>query len=141
MDKKKLGLNYESILKIILFGFLIWLIPFVVSFFIYPLKTSRNPLFESIMPLVLTIITVLLACTYLKSIQKEFVKESILIGVTWFLINVIIDLIMFLPVSPMQMTLNDYMADIGITYLIIPVITMGMGYLVKSQTETKKVTE
>ncbi len=60
---------------------------------------------------------------------------------TWFLINVIIDLIMFLPVSPMQMTLNDYMADIGITYLIIPVITMGMGYLVKSQTETKKVTE
>jgi uncharacterized membrane protein YpjA len=128
-------------LKIILLGFLIWLIPFVVSFFIYPLKTSGNPLFESIMPLVLTIITVLMVCTYLKSIQKEFVKESILIGVTWFLINVIIDLIMFLPVSPMQMTLNDYMADIGITYLIIPVITMGMGYLVKSQTETKKVTE
>jgi uncharacterized membrane protein YpjA len=125
-------------LKIILLGFLIWLIPFVVSFFIYPLKTSGNPLFESIMPLVLTIITVLMVCTYLKSIQKEFVKESILIGVTWFLINVIIDLIMFLPVSPMQMTLNDYMADIGITYLIIPVITMGMGYLVKSQTETKK---
>ncbi|WP_292612055.1 hypothetical protein [Methanobacterium sp. BAmetb5] len=52
----------------------------MVSFFIYPLKTSGNPLFESIMPLVLTIITVLLACTYLKSIQKEFVKESILIG-------------------------------------------------------------
>ncbi|WP_281773929.1 hypothetical protein [Methanobacterium formicicum] len=125
-------------LKIILFGFLIWLIPFVVSFFIYPLKTSGNPLFESIMPLALTIITVLLACTYLKSIQKEFVKESILIGVTWFLINIIIDLIMFLPVSPMQMTLNDYMADIGITYLIIPVITMGMGYLVQNKAEIKK---
>jgi len=82
---------------------------------------------------------VLLACTYLKSIQMEFVKESILIGVIWFLINIIIDLIMFLPVSPMQMTLNDYMADIGITYLIIPVITMGMGYLVQNKAEIKKI--
>jgi uncharacterized membrane protein YpjA len=68
----------------------------------------------------------------------EFVKESILIGVIWFLINIIIDLIMFLPVILMQMTLNDYMADIGITYLIIPVITMGMGYLVQNKAEIKK---
>jgi len=125
-------------LKIILFGLLIWLIPFLVSFFIYPLKTSGNPLFESIMPLALNIITVLLVCTYLKTIQMEFVKESILIGVTLFLINIIIDLIMFLPFSPMQMTLNDYMEDIGITYLIIPVITMGMGYLVQNKADIKK---
>ncbi len=31
----------------------------------------------------------------------------------------------------MQMSLGDYMMDIGITYLIIPVVTIGMGFLLE----------
>lgn len=44
----------KSYLKIILFGIFDWLVPFLVSIFIYPLKTAGSPLFESIMPLVIT---------------------------------------------------------------------------------------
>jgi hypothetical protein len=120
-------------LKMILFGFLVWLVPFVVSFFIYPLKTAGNPLFESIMPLTLTIIVVALAYLYLKNIETGFIKEGVMIGVVWFVINIAIDLVMFLPPSPMQMTLTNYMMDVGITYLMIPVITIGMGYLLDSK--------
>lgn len=116
-------------LKIIIFGFVVWLVPFIVSFFIYPLKTAGNPLFESIMPLTLTIMVVALAYLYLKTLETDFIKESVLIGVSWFVINIIIDLIMFSPPSPMQMTITNYMMDIGITYLIIPVITIGMGFM------------
>jgi len=120
-------------LKMILFGFLVWLVPFMVSFFIYPLKTAGNPLFESIMPLTLTIIVVALAYLYLKNIETGFIKEGVMIGVVWFVINIAIDLVMFLPPSPMQMTLTNYMMDVGITYLMIPVITIGMGYLLDSK--------
>lgn len=120
-------------LKIVIFGFLVWLIPFIVSFFIYPLKTAGNPLFESIMPLVLTIMVVLLAYFYLKTLKTDFIKEGIFIGVSWFLINIIIDLILFLPPSPMQMTFTNYMMDIGITYIIIPVITIGMGLIAENK--------
>lgn len=35
---------------------LVWLIPFSVAFVIFPLRVSMMPLFESIMPLVLTIV-------------------------------------------------------------------------------------
>jgi len=28
--------------------------------------------------------------------------------------------------GPMQMSLSTYMADIGVTYLIIPVVTLGL---------------
>jgi hypothetical protein len=116
-------------LKIVIFGFLVWLVPFIVSFFIYPLKTAGNPLFESIMPLVLTLMAVLMAYFYLKNIKTGFIKEGVIIGVVWFVINIAIDLVMFIPPSPMQMTLVNYMMDIGITYLIIPIITIGMGYM------------
>lgn len=52
-------------MKIGLFGFLIWLISFLVSVLIFPLRTSQRPLFESIMPVVIVIWTVFFAVIYL----------------------------------------------------------------------------
>ena len=37
-------------IRVIAYGFMMWLIPFIVSLVVYPIKTSFNPLFESIMP-------------------------------------------------------------------------------------------
>lgn len=120
--------NWKTIM---LFGFLIWLIPFVVSFFIFPLRSSSRPLFESIMPVVLTSAVVLFTVRYLRKINREFVKEGIFIGIVWLVISLVIDLILFMPESPMQMTLSDYVMDIGITYLIILIIPVGSGYLME----------
>jgi hypothetical protein len=44
------------------------------------------------------------------------------------LISIVIDLFMFMW-GPMKMSIGDYMADIGLTYLIIPAITVGAGFL------------
>lgn len=122
-------------LKIILYGFLVWLVPFAVSFIIFPLRTSMRPLFESIMPLVLTIIVVILSYYYLKNLETNLVKEGVLIGLSWLAINLIIDLMLFLPASPMQMNILDYFMDIGLTYIIIPVITVGMGIMANNKSE------
>ena len=122
-------------LKICLFGFLVWLIPFLVSFLIFPLRESDSyrPLFESIMPLALTITVVIFSVLYFKKLEKNYLNESILVGFVWLIINIIIDLIMFLPESPMQMSFVNYMMDIGITYLIIPTIVIGAGYLIEKK--------
>ena len=37
------------------------------------------------------------------------------------------DLPFMLSPSPMQMSLGEYVSDIGATYLLIPIITSGMG--------------
>ena len=107
-----------------------WLVPFIVSLIIYPLKISFNPLFESIMPVVITITVVLVATFYFKDVDTKFLNEGIKIGLTWFFISILIDLLLFLPSSPMQMSFTNYMMDIGLTYLIIPIVTVGMGYMV-----------
>ncbi len=124
--------NWKTIM---LFGFLIWLIPFVVSFFIFPLRSSSRPLFESIMPVVLTSAVVFFTVRYLSKINREFVKEGIFIGIVWAVISLVIDLILFMPESQMQMTLSDYMMDIGITYLIILMIPLGSAYLMKKNSD------
>jgi hypothetical protein len=61
------------------------------------------------------------------------VREGAVIGVAWLVISLAIDLPLFLLESPMKMSLPDYIADIGLTYLIMPTITVGMGWVLKQK--------
>lgn len=113
--------------KGVLFGFFIWATAFVVAFAIFPIREASRPLFESIMPVVLAGATVFFAHRYFRGVERSFAKEGLLLGLLWFGINVVIDLPLMLAPSPMQMSLSDYLADIGLTYALIPIITAGMG--------------
>ena len=117
--------------KLIFFGFLIWLIPFLVSFLIFNLRESSRPLFESIMSVILTLTTLTFTTLYLKTIDRGFLKEAVVAGVLWFAISLIMDLALFMPESPMQMTFSEYMMDIGVTYLIILFVPIFNGYLIQ----------
>ncbi|MBU2607688.1 MAG: hypothetical protein KKF26_00045 [Chloroflexi bacterium] len=122
----------KSLKKALLFGFFIWLIPFVVSVIIFPLRTSSRPLFESIMPVVITICVVFFLILYFRKVEDGFLREGIILGVRWLAISLLIDLLLFMW-GPMKMTLADYMMDIGLTYLIIPTITIGAGYIMSKR--------
>ena len=121
-------------LKIVLFGFLIWLIPFAASFFIYPLKAPMYSLFESVMSVLIAIAAVIFSYLYFKDIKTNFVMEGIITGIVWFIIAIVIDLLMFMPASPMHMNFNDYMMTVGVKCLIIPVVTIGTGYVAQGNT-------
>ncbi len=122
----------RSIKKALLYGFLVWLIPFVTAFLIYPIHESNRILFESIMPVVITICVVSFAYLYFKNVDNNFFKEGLLVGVLWFAICIAIDLPMFMQ-GPMKMTFANYVMDIGLTYLMIPAITIGFGYLLEKR--------
>jgi hypothetical protein len=122
----------KSVKKALLYGFLVWLIPFIVSVLIYPIKTSSPALFESIMPVVLTVCVVLFLHLYFRKLEADFLKEGVILGVIWFLISLVLDLLMFMW-GPMKMTLANYMMDVGLTYLILPAITIGFGYMIEKR--------
>ena len=124
----------KSIKKTLFYGFLIWLIPFITAFLIFPIRESNRALFESIMRIVITVSVVFFAYLYFKKLDNDYKKEGILLGLTWLAISFVIDLTMFMQ-GPMKMTFTAYIMDIGLTYLIIPAITIGFGYLSKSKTE------
>lgn len=49
------------------------------------------------------------------------------LGGPWLATHVVIDLPLFPFGGPMAMTWSDYEMDIGVTYLIIPIVTLGIG--------------
>ncbi|MBM3166646.1 MAG: hypothetical protein FJZ83_04820 [Chloroflexi bacterium] len=118
----------KTVWKALLFGFLVWVIPFVVAIAIYPIRTSDRPLFESIMPVIVVACVVLFSVLYFRKLEDNFLREGIILGILWFAICLAIDLLMFMW-GPMKMAFVDYMKDIGLTYLMIPMITIGFGFV------------
>jgi len=123
----------SSIKRILGYGFLIWAIPFIAAIFIFPLRESERPLFESIMPVAVALAAVGFTLIYNKKIEADFLRKDIEFGLWSFAICIVIDLLMFMW-GPMKMAFIDYVKDIGVTYLMIPVITFGIG----KATEKKK---
>jgi len=110
------------------YGFLVWLIPFAVAFAIFPIHGSDRIFFESIMPVVGVFSAVVFAVLYGRQVEGIVLEEWVRLGILWLLISVAVDLLMF-SWGPMKMSLIDYFKDIGFTYLAIPIITAGFGYL------------
>lgn len=117
--------------RVVLYGFLIWLIPFVVSVLIFPIHETNRPFFESIMPVVGTLCTVGFLILYFSRLNARFLRAGVIVGLIWLAISLVIDSFLFLWGGPMQMTLAEYMMDIGLTYLAIPIITIGAGYMLE----------
>jgi hypothetical protein len=114
-------------LRILGFGFLVWLVPFAVSFLIFPVKKSDRFLFESIMSVVVTVSAVVFAVLYFRKMRCGFLKEGAVAGVIWLAINLALDLCMFME-GPMKMPFIDYMKEIGLVYLVIPAVCIGFGW-------------
>ncbi|MCD4820487.1 MAG: hypothetical protein K8R11_00055 [Methanococcoides sp.] len=118
-------------LKMVLFGLIVWLIPFIVSFAFMDRNGNfliAETFFKSIMIVTGGIVGVVLAIQYFKGIETDFVKEGVFLGTIWLVVNLGIDLSMvyagFFP-----MTIIQYFTDIGMRYLIMPIYTIGMGYI------------
>lgn len=118
--------------KALLYGFLLWLIPFVVSVLIFSIHDTNRPLFESIMPVTGTTTAVILSVLYFKKMKFDFLSTGIKVGLIWLAVSLALDFVMFSQ-GPMKMALLDYVYDIGITYLAIPIVPIGFGYLLEKR--------
>jgi hypothetical protein len=114
----------------LVYGFLLWLVTFVFSVAIHPLKDTSNtaPLFESLMAVALSLFTLWFLYLYFKGVSGDFAKAGLVAGIVWLVISILLDQLLF-TWGPMQMSFVDYMYDIGLTYLMVPVITTCVGYL------------
>ena len=108
------------------FAFLAWLVPFAVSVCIFPLKRSHPPLFDSLMGVALSGSAAALCCVYLRRERDRPLYRAARVGVLWMAANWLLDGLMFCA-GPMKMPPAQYAADIGAAYLMVPVITTGIG--------------
>jgi hypothetical protein len=112
----------------LLYGLLIWVVPFVLAILIYPVREVDRPLFESAMPVALAAIVVFAAVRYFGAHPATSVWSGVVLGLWWAAMSVVLDLALFV-LGPIQMPLLDYAKDIALTYMLIPVITAGFAGL------------
>ncbi len=117
-----------------LLGFLSWLIPFAVSFLFYkpggelivPYAT-----FKSTIMLVGVISGCYLLFRYFKFVDSDYIKHAVIIGWSWFALNIILDTVVLIPI--MKTTFADYFMSIGLSYFSIPIISITMGNLLNKK--------
>jgi len=112
----------------ILYGFLLWLIPFIVSFIVYPFKLANSPVFETIMAITLVLVGSIFFILYVKKSDNFNLTEGLKLGILFLIISIIIDLFLFME-GPMKMSFSSYMLDIGLTYLVYPILGALTGYV------------
>jgi len=115
--------------RLIGFGVLSWLVPFLASVLFYgpggTLLVGEN-LFKSLMIVIGAGVGALLLVLYFRRVKERAVCEAWVLGVSWLAINWVLDLIVLLPFS--GQTPVEYFADIGLRYLMILFMALAVGY-------------
>jgi uncharacterized membrane protein YpjA len=120
----------KLITRNLLYGFFSWLIPFAVSFLFY------KPGGELVVPYAtfkttIMVVGVISGCyllfRYFRMADSDFIRNGIMVGLSWFAINIILDAVILIPI--MKTTFADYFMSIGLSYIAIPAISISMGYL------------
>jgi len=118
-------------LKLIGFGILTWLIPFIASFPFFNYQTQELIIdvffFKTIMIVLSALVGTILLILLFKNINRNYIKLGIIIGLAWLLINWVLDFIFLLPMS--GMAICPYFTEIGLRYLVVPIYSIGIAYI------------
>lgn len=129
----------KNALRLLLLGLMTWAVPFFAAIFFMDQSgqlTVDKYLFKTIMILIGGLIGAFAMILYFKKIDNEYLKHGLLIGFSWLVINIVIDLLVLVPMS--QMTYSDYFNQIGLRYLMQPIMGILVGHLL--DTKIGKVT-
>ena len=113
-----------------LLGLMIWGIPFLTGFLFYNQSGELSVdifLFKTVMLIVGAIGGAWAIILFFKKVEQSYLQESILAGLIWFAVNILLDIIILLPINGMGM--EEYFVQIGLRYLSIPITVILCGYL------------
>jgi Na+/proline symporter len=132
----------KYISKLVGYGFLTWLVPFVVSFAFFDVKTQElvisEVFFKTIMVVTGALVGTVLLVMYFRKVEKRFLWQGFLVGVVWLLINWGLDLLMVWR-GFFDMGYVQYFEEIGLRYLSILIYSVGVGYVLQVKSLKLKV--
>jgi hypothetical protein len=118
--------RFSFIGKTLLFGLFLWAAVFALSCIVFPVKQADPVFFETLITIILCVSTTLCGRVFFTK-GKPSLKSAIITGIVWLVVNIAIDSFMF-GFGPMKRPFVDYLKDIGLTYLVIPVIVSIFAY-------------
>ena len=120
-----------NILKKIGYGLIVWVIPYVTAIPLMGLMTSDPTFFKTIMIVEGTIVGMICAVIYFDGVKKDYLMDSIWLGVIWLVVNWALDFMALLPFS--KMPVDRYFMEIGLRYIGMLAPTVAIGYLLSKK--------
>lgn len=117
-----------NVWKAITLGIIVWLVPFLSSFLFH---TPSGDLvvdevaFKTAMLLVSTLTGSMAIFYFFRSVNREFLKLGLNLGIVWLLINWLLDLLTL--VLMFNEPVGTYFVNIGLRHLNIPMMTVLVG--------------
>jgi len=124
-------------LKRIGYGAILWLIPYVTAIPLLPLMQSDNVFFKTIMIVVGTLVGALLTALYFKDVEKDFLREGLLLAAVWLAINWLLDFAALLPFT--KQPLPRYFMEIGFRYIAMVWPVVAVGWLLSRKLEGRPI--
>ncbi len=115
----------NKILKIVIYGVLVWLIPTAITALLTIFPNAAY-LFDIISALTITISVALFSYLYFKNVSLNFIREGIVIGLTWLVISVVLDSVL-IAFGITHVSFADYAVNVPPLYVIILAVTIGYG--------------
>jgi NO-binding membrane sensor protein with MHYT domain len=121
-------------IRLLLLGIATWALPFAAGMAMFPIIPPDTALFDTLMAVAMAFSAALFGTMHLSRSQTPSLDEGLLAGSIWMLISLALD-VPFFVFGPEQMRMapDAYMADIGLTYVMIPIITGALGHALKRQ--------
>jgi len=120
-------------LKTILYGILVWLVPFIIAIPFYSPEGTLlvdEHFFKTIMILAGGVIGAVLLIRLFLQISDHYVRKGWMIGGIWLFINWFLDLGILLPLNGMD--IPTYFGQIGLRYLMILIMSVMAGYITEN---------
>ena len=120
----------KSMSKAVGFGVLMWIIVAATLPVSLPLLESNRGLYDSIAAVVISLNIVVFSALYLKNVAGNVLRESVYLSLTFAVVIAALDLSLLM-LGILKMSFPQFASDIAVSYLMTPIITIGMGYMRK----------
>lgn len=113
--------------RVVAYGFLSWLIPFVASLLFFG-KGGHTTLPIGMLKSIMILVGASSGGFLLFRLFRESspsLGRGVAIGTCWFLMNILLDVAILIPMT--KMNIGEYFSEIGLRYLLIPIMAGAMG--------------
>lgn len=123
-------------LKKIGFGIILWAIPYATAIPLLGLNERDQVFFKTIMIIEGSIVGAVLAAIYFTDVQRDYLREGIVLGTVWIGVNWILDYAGLIVLT--EMSLDRYFAEIGLRYIAMAAPTVAIGYVLQRRLATQR---
>jgi len=121
----------------VIYGFLIWILTYIITETINPIFTDSLPYVNIIFPIVIIILTGFFGILYIRNIEENEVIEGILAGIIFVVVDIILDLVFFIIPQNNVLLIQNYNFHFISMIVLTLLITTFLGYLAQMSIDLK----